>query len=218
MKPRIVIGFCLFLFVSFSSVLAQKSPRTTHFSIFGFLSIPQGDFAGTMTNKAGYANMGVGASGELVKPLNESVNWTTSVLLSVNSFDGAALQSQLEGISVKPEDSYRSYWFMTGLTYHLTLSQRTTLYVLGQSGFMLSHFPDLTFYAGKASLQQTSTQGRAFAFGFGAGFIYEKILFGFRYYTAEPEYEHSAQFGSQTEVVRINLPITILMFNMGIYF
>ena len=217
LKSQTVLFVSLFFFL-FNSASGQNSVLTDKIGIYAFISYPQGDFGATLTEKAGYANTGVGALAEFSKPLNGNIYWTSSLFWSMNSFDGAALQKRLSDVFVRPEENYRTIWLMSGLSYEIPLNNKIRLYVTGQSGILFSHFPEVTVYNSRFSLKQNSDNSRAFAYGFGAGLAYDFITFGFRYNSGEPVYEFEDTSTGNTEKVEINLPVSLLLFYLGICF
>jgi len=215
--------FCssvLFLVFIFSnSIFAQENTSQMRFSFYGGAALPQGDFSSTSGKNAGFANTGFCVLIEGSKILSESVNWTSSVSLAINSLDESSLENQLEnqfyGITVTT-DNYITTWAMTGVGIETSASPTVKIYGLGQMGLLLSRFPDITLSYGSASITQTTKMGTAFAYGFGAGVILNKINFGIRYYSGEPEYEQTASYGGVTGTAKVKMPATILQLMLGI--
>jgi hypothetical protein len=211
--------FCssvLFLVFIFSnSIFAQENTSQMRFSFYGGAALPQGDFSSTSGEKAGYANTGFCVLIEGSKILSESVNWTSSVSLAINSLDESSMENQLSGITVTT-DNYITTWVMTGIGFETSASPTVKIYGLGQMGLLLSRFPDITLSYGGESITQTTKTGTAFAYGFGAGVIINKINFGIRYYSGEPEYEQTASYGGVTGTAKVKMPATILQLMLGI--
>jgi len=213
-KPQ---TFFVLLFLLSGIVFAQEKSTPLRFSFYGGISLPQGDFSGSYSDKAGYANYGYGVMAEVSKKLNGSLHWISSFSFLTNAFDNETLQDQLSGIIVKA-DKYLTTWMMSGLGFESSVSANINVYGLGQIGMLFSRYPDITFSTSREALVQTTSLGKAFAIGFGAGLIMDIMNFGFRYYYGEPEYKHVATYNGQTESVHSNLPVTIVQFYYGFNF
>jgi len=224
--------FCSVLFLLLilgSNVFAQESTSSMHFSLFGGLALPQGDFGSASNakyeNKAGFANTGFCAMVEGSKNLNESVMWVSSLSLALNGLDESAMKSDYFGSDYKvTAGSYLTTWAMTGIGYETAISPTINIYGVGQIGLLLSSFPDIKVsYQGSPEATATTKGGTSLAYGFGAGVIINKINIGLRYYSGEPEYEHpidyyyhtyQGEFTTTTE--KVKMPTTVLQLMVGI--
>lgn len=221
----------LFLVFIFSnSIFAQESASSPmHFSLFGGLALPQGDFGntgnGSYDDKAGFANTGFFAMLEAAKNLNESVKWVSSLSLALNSLDESAMKSNYFDSDYKvTTGSYLTSWAMTGIGYETAISPTINIYGVGQIGLLLSSFPNIKVsYRGSPEATATTKGGTSFAYGFGAGVIINKINIGLRYYSGKPEYEqpggyyyytYQGEFTTSTE--KVQRPATILQLMVGI--
>jgi len=204
------------LFIS-SSVFAQDEPAPLRISLFGGMALPQGDFSATSGEKGGYAKTGFGGMLELSNTLSERANWVTSVALNVNSIDEATMTSQW-GQGTITGGKYVTTWAMTGIGFESAASPTVRVYGVGQLGLLFSSFPDITMFYGGQSITQTTKMGTAFAFGFGAGLIINKLNVGLRYYTGEPEYEQTATYMGVTGTAKVKMPATVLQLMIGINF
>ena len=69
---------CLLLLFTWNMANGQIPTLLNKISFYSFVSVPQGDFGGSFSSKAGYANTGVGTAAEFSKPLNTNLYWTSS--------------------------------------------------------------------------------------------------------------------------------------------
>ena len=205
------------VFILSSNICAQENVTSKRLSLYGGAALPQGDFSSTNSDKAGYAKTGFCAMIEVSKFLNESINWTSSISLAINSLDESSLEDQLSGMTVT-SGSYITTWAMTGIGFEKTVSPTVKIYGLGQIGLLLSSFPDIKLSYGGESITQTTKLGTAFAYGFGAGVIINRINIGIRYYSGEPEYEQSASYSGVSGTAKVKMPATILQLLVGFNF
>ena len=214
-----IYHFCSFLFLVFifsNSIFAQENTSPMRFSLYGGAALPQGDFSSTNGNKAGYAKIGFTAMVEGSKILSESVNWTSSIALAINSLDESEMENKLSGTGITVSSgNYITTWAMTGVGFETVASPSVKIYGIGQIGLLLSSFPDITLSSGGTSITQTTKMGTAFAYGFGAGVIINKINLGIRYYSGEPEYTETASYGGITNTFKAKLPATVLQLLLG---
>lgn len=205
----------IFLVFSFTNVMfSQENISPMSFSLYGGVAFPQGDFSGTSGDKAGYANTGFCAMIEASKNLSGTVNWTSSISLAINSLDESSMEDQLSGFTVTT-DNYITTWAMTGIGFETIASPTVKIYGLGQVGLLISSFPDIKLSYSGESITQTTKAGTAFAYGFGAGVIINKINLGLRYYSGEPEYEQSASYSGVSGTAKVKMPATILQLLVG---
>ena len=223
--------FCsvLFLFLILgSNASAQESTSSMHFSLFGGLSLPQGDFGGTEkdNDKAGFAKTGFCAMAEGTKNLNENVLWVSSLSIALNSMDESAMQSLHYAPYQVTAGSYLTSWAMTGIGYETVISPTINLYGVGQIGLLLSSFPEVNAEQAEYTWKYTTKMGTSFAYGFGCGIKINKINVGLRYYSGEPEYEqtetqtndniYSYSYGTYTSTKKVKMPATVLQLLIGI--
>ncbi len=209
-------SFVLFFVFTFSNnIFAQENTSSMRFSLYGGAALPQGDFSSTNGVKAGYAKIGFLGMIEGSKYLSESVNWTSSISLAINSLDESEMENKLSGITVS-SGNYITTWAMTGVGFETVASPSVKIYGIGQIGLLLSSFPDITLSSGGTSITQTTKMGTSFAYGFGAGVIINKVNLGIRYYSGEPEYEQTASYGGSTATAKVKMPATILELLIGI--
>jgi hypothetical protein len=134
----------------------------------------------------------------------------------VNSVDETAIENQLSGFTVS-SGSYLTTWTMTGVGIETVASPTVKIYGLAQIGLLLSSVPDLTISSSYGtSVTQTTKMGTALAYGFGAGVLINRFNIGLRYYTGEPEYEHSVSFnGGNSTTAKEKSPTTVLEVMIG---
>ena len=231
--------FCSVLFLLLilgSNSFAQESTSSMQFSLFGGLSLPQGDFGSTANakneNKAGFANTGFCAMVEGSKSLNENVMWVSSLSLALNSMDEDAIKSDYFNSDYSvTAGSYLTVLAMTGIGYETAISPTIDIYGLGQIGLLLSSVPDIkgtiaNYSSGNLDVNITTKMGASFAYGFGGGIKINKINIGLRYYSSEPEYEitgnstyTSGSYTSKdTKTEKFKKPVTVLQLLVGFNF
>ena len=198
----------------------EENARRMLVNLFAGVSLPQGDFGSTSSQKASFAQTGFSAMLEGSKPLDKSLNWTSSLSLSVNSVNETEMQNQVQrvfgsGVTVTA-GSFITTWAMTGLKAESPTSSTGSVYAVGQIGILFSSFPDITLSGSGNSVTQTTTSSPAFAYGIGAGFQTEKINVGLRYFAGEPEYEESASGGGSSSSLKVKMPVAVLQFILGI--
>ena len=205
------------------TLVAQDEPENMEkmrISLFGGASLPQSDFGSTSSQKSGFAKTGFCAMLEGSKRMDQSLNWTSSVSLSINGTDEAVLQSQAQQVfgsgTTVTAGSYVTTWVMTGLKFESPTSSTGGIYAMGQIGILFSSFPDMTFSNSGSSITQTASLATAFAYGFGGGFQTEKVNIGLRYYTGEPEYEQSVSGSGISGSAKVKLPATVLQLMLGV--
>lgn len=212
------VRFLLFVVILLSnSIFAQEETSPMRFSLLGGIVLPQGDFGSTSGEKGGYASTGFGGMLEMSKNLNENINWVTSVSLDMNSIDDNTMTNQW-GHGTVTGGNYVTTWTMTGIGVESVASPTVKVYGVGQVGLLFSSFPDITMSSGGQSITQTAKMGTAFAFGFGAGLIINKLNVGLRYYTGEPEYEQTATYMGVTGTAKVKMPATVLQLMIGFNF
>lgn len=204
------------LFVTSTGVQAQIESKPMQFRIMAGFASPTGDFGSTDGKTAGYATGNFCATFEGSKPINQNLNWITSVSLAINGVDEDKLSEQAK-LKVKA-DNYITTWGLTGLGFEAPLEGGSKIYGLFQGGLLISSFPDITFSNGSQSITQTTTGGIAFAYGVGAGLIINKFIIGIKYVAGEPEYEESASYGGSTNTVKVTLPANIILLQAGFNF
>jgi len=218
-------SFLIFIFIFSNSIFAQG---TYQFRLYAGAVFPQGDFGSTSTEKAGFANTGfcIMLEGEAISYVN--VTWVSSVSFAVNSLDESSMRDQISQelsqvlgspVSITLDvDSYITTWIMTGIRVQKFITPSVTLYGSGQIGLLLSRFPDIKVYLMDVPITQTTTMGKAFAYGFSAGTcINDKVSIGIAYYSSEPEYEQTASsMGTTLADVRVKLPASVLQLMVGI--
>jgi len=225
--------FCSVLFLLLilgSNASAQESTSSMHFSLFGGIALPQGDFGSTVrdNDKAGFAKTGFCAMAEGSKNLNENVLWVSSLAFALNSADESAMKDPSDywdEYSVSA-GNYLTSWAMTGIGYETAISPTINIYGTGQIGLLLSSVPDVEASSGysASSFKVTTKMGTSFAYGFGGGIKINKINIGIRYYTGEPEYEESEVYSystagyssSSTDTRKVQRPATVLLLMIGI--
>lgn len=238
-----ICHFCsvlFFLLILGSNASAQENTSSMNFSLFGGLSLPQGDFASTdmKNDKAGFAKTGFCAMAEGSKNLNENVLWVSSLSLALNSMDESALKapsSYYDNYSVSAGNYFTSY-ALTGIGYETVISPNINIYGVGQIGLLLSSMPEIKtsyiYYSGSYDYSYsnsiTSKMGASFAYGFGVGIKVKIFNIGLRYYSSEPEYEQTHKASVTTnvsgyssnyedsETKKVKKPTTVLQLLVGI--
>ena len=187
---HVVLGTLLFA----SAIFAQEGPKSKRFTVFALVAQPTGDFASTTSSKAGDAVTGFGVGIDYSHPLDKNFSWFTTLSLSINSVDEAALTDQLEfelEESVQIDaGTYKSTYALTGLSAKTSISSTIDIYGFGQAGLVFGATPEatITILGGKATLDAASAL--SIAFGVGGGMVInDKINVGIRYATGEPQYE-----------------------------
>ena len=217
--------FCSVLFLLLmlgSNTSAQESTSSMHFSLFGGIALPQGDFGGTEkdNDKAGFANTGFCAMIEGSKNLNESVMWVSSLSFALNSLDESAIQNPYGGDFKATAGSYLTSWAMTGIGFETAISPTINGYGVGQIGLLISNVPDVEVSSADYHYSEkfTTKMGTSFAYGFGAGVIINKFNIGLRYYTGKPEYEQTVtdSYHSSGTTEKFQMPATVLQLLVGI--
>ncbi|MDP3683406.1 MAG: hypothetical protein Q8S01_05685 [Ignavibacteria bacterium] len=182
-----------------NNAFAQESTSSMHFSLFGGIALPQGDFGSTVIDydKAGFAKTGFSAMVEGSKNLNENVLWVSSLSLALNSMDESAMKNRdsfYEEYNATA-GSYLTTWAMTGIVYETAISPSINIYGVGQIGLLLSSVPEVKIsgsnYYGPFTENITSKIGTSFAFSLGGGVKINKINIALRYFSGEPEYEQT---------------------------
>ena len=227
--------FCSVLFLYLilgSNASAQESSSSMHFSLFGGIALPQGDFGSTVrdNDKAGFAKTGFCAMAEGSKNLNENVLWVSSLSLTLNNMDESAMKDpryDWDDYSVSA-GNYLTSWAMTGIGYETVISPTINLYCVGQIGLLLSSVPDVKVSNDYYYYSQTFTtkMGVSFAYGFGAGVKINNFNVGLRYYSGEPEYEQTDKYilhgpylnEGGTTTKKVKMPATVLQLLVGITF
>ena len=64
-------------------------------------------------------------------------------------------------------------------------------------------------------MTQNTSIAAAFAFGLGAGVIINRLTLGIRYYSGEPEYEHTAIIVGRTLSEKVKMRTTIIQLLIG---
>ncbi|MDR3628643.1 MAG: outer membrane beta-barrel protein [Ignavibacteriaceae bacterium] len=198
---------------------AQEVSPLMHFSIFAGGAFPEGDFGSTSGEKAGYAKTGFSAMVQGDKSLSESIYWTSSISLAINSLDESSMRSAtgVSGMNITTTNYYTT-WVMTGVGFETPVSPTVKIYGSAQLGLLVSKFPDVTISYNGISVNQTADMATAFAYGFGAGFWLNNFNLGLRYYTGQPKYKETASYGNNSYSVNEDLPATVLQVMFGIRF
>lgn len=212
--------FSLLIFCN--NAFAQESASSMHFSLFGGIALPQGDFGGSEKNndKAGFAKTGFCAMAEGSKNLNENVLWVSSLSIALNSMDESAIQSLHYAPYKVTAGSYLTSWAMTGIGYETAISPTINIYGVGQIGLLLSSVPEVNAEQSEYTWKYTTKMGTSFAFSLGGGIKINKINIGLRYYGGEPEYEqtetqtndniYSYSYGTYTSTKKVKMPTSVL--------
>ncbi len=215
---RIGTAFLILCTVAFVHAASKKKAPTHRIGFYGSAVVPQGEFASTKGDKAGYANNGIGLMVEYVQYTKFPVNWITSISLNAHSFKADALQDQKPDYGITA-NSYYTTWFMTGLSHQKRFGPLLAVYGLAQIGFLYSRYPDIYYAKTEKDFmeyKESTAAGKALAFAVGAGIRYNIINLGVRYYAAYPRYRQTSAFGEGT--VTRNLPAKILQVVFGINF
>ncbi|MBI2416560.1 MAG: hypothetical protein HYV28_01395 [Ignavibacteriales bacterium] len=209
--------FIVILFVTSTTVQAQAVSKPMQFRIMTGLASPTGDFSSTDGSKtAGYATGNFCATLEVSTPINQNLNWISSISLAVNGLDeGKRSEDTKSNVTA---GNYVTTWGLTGLGFEAPLEGGSKIYGLFQGGFLFSSFPDITFSDGTHAITQTTTSGIALAFGVGAGLIINRFTIGIKYVAGEPEYERTASSGGSTATAKITLPANIILLEAGFNF
>lgn len=215
----VLIGFFAF---NISLSQYENELQKTHFTLFGGLMLPQGDFGNTNGEKAGYAKIGLGAEFEVNYMYDPIIYWTTSATISVNSIDEDVLAKQMSeifpsNVSVSAGD-YTLIWALTGLNLETKTPSGVIIYGNGKVGILFSSFPNIKILLGGTTINQTTEMGIALAIGLGAGVKINKLNLGIRYYTGEPNYKQKANFGGIESTAKVKLPATLLSLVVGYNF
>ncbi len=190
-----LILFSISLFCSHS--YAQEVSPFMHLSIFGGVAFPVGDFGSTTSTNAGFARTGYSAMLQGDKNITEAIYWTSSISVAVNSINNSALESSLDsslglkaGYKVTVNNrGYISTLLMTGLGIETSASNPVQFYGSAQVGVLMSSFPTETISSKAYTANISTNTPFAFAYGFGAGVIYNSINLGVRYFAGEPTYK-----------------------------
>ena len=208
----LLIVFCLS-----GNIFAQGESLPMRISLFGGMVFPQGDFGTNSMDKGGYAKTDFGGMIEMSKRLKGKARWVTSISLDANKLDVSAMESQSGNIHITG-GSYTTIWAMTGIGLETSSSSNIKVYIIVQGGMLISSVPDISYYAENVPIKQTTALGNAFAFGFGGGVIINKINFGLRCYTGEPEYEQTVTYGRYSHTANDEMRTTVLQLMIGINF
>ena len=199
MRTVLTIIFILLL-VSF---LSYAQPAKGQFSIFGGLSMPQGDFANNdFGEDAGFAKTGFCLGAEYVKPLNSpGLSWVTNVSIIFNSVDADPIAEgygEEQGVDLSGDaGSYLNIPVMTGIRYQSETSPTMQIYGLAQVGLNYMKPPTVELSAEYITAEMETESKTSFGFGIGAGMILNnKYNIGFRYLT----------FGEQDLESTIDIP------------
>lgn len=194
---------------------ARQSPfsgNTMSLTLFGGVSLPQGDFGANDKQKAGYALTGFCVGLEGATPLSQEISLKGSFLISLNAMDEDEMKNQLGSGWGVSAGSYLTSWGLVGAEFAIPAGPSSKVYAEAQAGLLFSSFPDITLSYGNASVKQTTKTATAFALGFGGGIRFDKVAMGIRYFSAEPEYEQSAMSSS----TKVKLPAALLLLTLGI--
>ncbi len=186
MKKIFIFLLGALLFFNFSAQ-AQGEP---YFGIYGMYALPQGDYADTKGNDAGFAEAGFGGGLEYTRPLSiaDGLSWCTSVSFIMNGHDADALA---EDMGADPDGDFSmgntfNIPLHTGLKYQTDLSSMS-VYGLFQVGINY-------IIPGKAEMEVGGTYtmtgtmefdpGTSMGITLGGGIILnEKFTVGFRYFS-----------------------------------
>ncbi|HYQ86341.1 MAG TPA: hypothetical protein VES59_03755 [Bacteroidota bacterium] len=158
------------------------------------LAIPTGDYR-DLNGAAAVPGFLIGC--DLIIPHTEWIGSLSSITLSVNSVDDAALGSLRETLR-KYNLSYNisswtNLWVFTGLRLSSPLSRDVALFGSGQIGLLFGWTPSIEIRGNGGSGKAESASATSLAYGFGGGLlIADRYALGFRYLHGNPEYRISA--------------------------
>ena len=215
-----ISSLLLFLFLIPGNSFAQ-------FSLFGGASLPVGSFGGTSFTSSddGFAKLGLNFGIQNDLNITSSINWTTSAIFSLNSFNASEMEkqfNQITGSGIKVDgSSYNAYWLLTGLGLESSTSSSLNMFIQGQVGFLFSKMPDITFsnnsVMSNAVVTQTADMAITFAYGIGGGIKISNVILGIRYYYGKPQYTEIATLEGQGQsaTMKVSLPASIVCFDIG---
>ncbi len=201
--------------ISSVGVCQAQSPRQGHFTLFGALSLPQGDFGDDSGPDAGLATTGFGAFAEYSYPLNSpGLSIVASAHVLFNGFDDDVVKDQFSGIFGCEGDpcqlwinldtgSYLNVPLMFGLKYETRAATSPKFYLQGQVGMNIVRMPSIDgdvracvydeyeegYVCASAAYEIEFDSATSFGIGLGGGLILsDRVNVGFRYYSlGEPE-------------------------------
>lgn len=205
MKNKFVLSAILMALLTIP-VLSQKIDKRFEAGLSGALVIPAGDFGSTDGENAGFAKIGGGAlvDGRLL--LGESFGWFSTIAFNINPFDEDAVYEDGDFATLEADNYFQS-WLLTGVGFEAPASKDTRIYGTGQVGVLFSNYPDVTLDTDIGNVEMTTDMASAFAFGLGAGVKYKNFNFGLRYFSSNPEYEHTynvAEFSEEAQTEKIS--------------
>jgi len=192
--------YCLFLILFSISLLcsrsyAQEVSPLVHFSVFIGGAFPEGDLGSITSTNAGYAKAGYSLMLQGDKSIIGGLYWTSSISATLNGINDGALQSATQSsLGIKDNvstnnDSYITGLLMTGLGFETPSWNSVQFYGSAQVGLLVSSFPTETISYKAYTANISTNTPAAFAYGFGAGVVYNSINLGVRYYQGDPKYK-----------------------------
>jgi hypothetical protein len=209
----------IILLLAIQPVISQDFEDTTpkiSVTLFGGASLPQGEFANSNTQEAGYGATGYTGSLEVSSRKNPALSWTSTFSVVMNPLDVDEMQKQAGSSYTISGGSYTGLWGLTGIKFNAPVSPTAEFYGQAQGGLLHSSFPDLDVTFMGTTVKQTATSKITFGFGVGAGVQMKNLNIGIRYYSAKPEYEQTASGGGITVKASVKLPMTVLLLMVGV--
>ena len=223
---RLIAIVTICLSMVFGSAYAQNAKG--YFSVYGGISMPQGDFGDDTGVDAGGAKTSFGIGFDYNSPLKtKGLIWISSVTILLNGLDEsdleAALRSELPGVDF---DLDVGRWInipvLTGLKFQTEISPTLDIYGIGQTGLNFVKAPGAEITAGSVTGEMSYDTATSFGFCFGGGIILKEknsINIGFRYFLlGEPEIDGTIDVETESEKIQIEQPISIMMLSIGFTF
>ncbi|MBM3287370.1 MAG: hypothetical protein FJY88_08490 [Candidatus Eisenbacteria bacterium] len=218
------------------------------FTLYGGLSLPQGDFGDDSGSDAGLAKTGLGIGFEGDFPLNSpGLSVTGSIFFLMNGVDEDEIEDALEGewcfgeygeyvcaeIDNFDVGSYYNVPILVGLKYEAETSPGFSMFGFGQVGMNILKFPKYEFdleyceYSNcfRGSSETTFDMGTSFGFSIGGGIVVgQKGVFGLRYLSlGEPEVDGETEvsisgYSGRGEDFEAEQSVSILLLFAGVRF
>lgn len=198
-----------------SDTTVKTTRRSVPLTVFGLLSLPQGDFA---DEQNGAAKTGFGLGAEFAMPLQGSQ--ATELRLGVSYIHNSMDVSEIEDYFVSVEaDGWTNISFLGGIRHYFK-GMPDGLYLQAMAGWNMASPGDLTFDDGNTEFVQSGSFGSAFAFSLGAGMRRGPLDFSLRYMNmGEPEIELKVkEDGELLGKTKFEQKISMLVLTVGYSF
>jgi hypothetical protein len=198
-------------------VFAQSDAPSSamKFTLSAGVSVPGGDFGKYSEFFFGSAKTGYGFMLNGIKPIGRNIDWTTTVNLSMNSFDTKSFEDNYwETIKAR---NYISTYVSTGLGIHESIARDVSVFGKVEVGPLFLRSPEIIVGANSNYQETVSIDlATAISYNFAVGINWGDVVCTIRYSYAKPElilagYDYSSSWGYSTD-----FSVSLLQFTVGI--